>query len=191
MKLKELFEAKSISVLDWKTVREYKGKNLSVYDRNFVSLEGCPERINGYFVCGGNAAMTSLKGCSPVIGANPTVDADYGIPPGALLCSNNQLTSLEGAPRRLWGLNASNNQLKSLEGIHKLFDEINGKVDITKNPLKSNVVGLLAIKGITSIKMLPQKVEVILNRHLGFGRAGMLLAQEELIEAGFEKFARL
>jgi hypothetical protein len=52
MKLKELFEAKSKSVLDWKTVREYKGKNLSVFNRDFISLEGCPERINGCFVCG-------------------------------------------------------------------------------------------------------------------------------------------
>jgi hypothetical protein len=34
-------------------------------------------------------------------------------------------------------------------------------------------------------------VEEIVNKHLGKGRAGMLQAQEELIEAGLEEFAQL
>jgi hypothetical protein len=61
----------------------------------------------------------------------------------------------------------------------------------TGNPIKSHVLGLMLIDGLKTIRLDNKQVEEILNRHLGKGRAGMLMAQEELIEAGLEEFAQL
>ena len=55
---------------------------------------------------------------------------------------------------------------------------------------------MLGLTLITDLKFVglslhDKTVENILNKHLGKGRAGMLMAQEELIEAGLEEFAQL
>ena len=84
-----------------------------------------------------------------------------------------------------------NNQLTSLKDVHKHISQIQGSFGCKQNPIESHVLGLLLIKGITEIQLDHEQVEEILNRHLGKGRAGMLMAQEELIEAGLEEYAKL
>ena len=107
-------------------------------------------------------------------------------------CSYNKLTSLEGAPSRVnGGFDCFDNKLTSLKDVHKHITEIKGIFYALKNPINSHVLGLLLIKGITKVQLDNKQVEEILNRHLGRGRAGMLMAQEELIEAGLEEFAQL
>ena len=107
-------------------------------------------------------------------------------------CINNQLTSLRGAPSHIGGhFYCSCNRLTSLKDVHKQIVEIRGIFECRINPIESHVLGLLLIKGVTEVRLDNKQVEEILNRHLGKGRAGMLMAQEELIEAGLEEFAQL
>ena len=123
--------------------------------------------------------LTSLKG------APSRVD-------GYFYCSDNKLTSLEGAPSHVGGsFSCSVNKLTSLKDVHRHITEINGKFYAVGNPITSHVLGLLLIKGATRVYLDNKQVEEILNRYLGKGRAGMLMAQEELIEAGLEEFAQL
>ena len=132
----------------------------------------------GDFSCASNE-LTSLEG------APSHVD-------GGFLCSNNKLTSLAGAPSHVGGsFYCSSNKLTSLKDVHKHITEIKGKFYAIKNPINSHVLGLLLIKGVTKVQLDNGQVEEILNKHLGRGRAGMLMAQEELIEAGLEEFAQL
>lgn len=143
-----------------------------------TSLEGAPRHVGAHFDCGRNQ-LTSLEGAPRHVG-----DDFY--------CYHNQLTSLQGAPRHVGGsFYCPNNKLTSLKGVHKQIAEIQGRFACTQNPIESHVLGLLLIKGITEIHLDHKQVREILNRHLGKGRAGMLQAQEELIEAGLEEFARL
>jgi len=75
--------------------------------------------------------------------------------------------------------------------VHKHIAEMKGALYASDNPIKSHVLGLLLIKGVTEVYLDNKQVKEILNRHLGKGRAGMLMAQEELIDAGLEEFAQL
>ena len=157
---------------------EYVSGDFVCYRNELTSLEGAPRHVGGKFSCSTNK-LTSLKGAPEYVG-------------GLIDCSTNKLTSLEGAPIRCGGIYCNNNDtLTSLKDIHKHVKEINGYFKAVVNPIKSHVLGLLLIKGITLINLKHAQVEEILNRHLGKGRAGMLMAQEELIEAGLEEFAQL
>ena len=111
---------------------------------------------------------------------------------GHFSCSIKKLTSLKGAPSSVSGyFSCYNNKLTSLHNIHKQIKKIYRYANFIRNPIKSHVLGLLLIKGVTEVKLDNKQVEEILNRYLGKGRAGMLMAQEELIEAGLEEFAQL
>ena len=132
----------------------------------------------GDFNCS-DTRLTSLKG------APSHVD-------GYFYCSDNRLVSLVGAPSHVDGsFSCSVNKLTSLKDVHKHITEINGKFYAVGNPIKSHVLGLLLIRGVTEVRLDNKQVKEILNRHLGKGRVGMLMAQEELIEAGLEEFAQL
>ena len=132
----------------------------------------------GDFDCS-HILLTSLEG------APSHVDGNF-------YCNYDQLMSLEGAPSHVDGnFCCYSNQLTSLEGIHKQIKTIAGAFFATYNPIKSHVLGLMLINGITKIGLDNKQVEEILNRHLGKGRAGMLEAQEELIEVELEEFAQL
>lgn len=101
------------------------------------------------------------------------------------------LTSLEGAPREITGsFSCDDNKILSLEGIHKIIKKINGQFYCNDNPIKSGGIGLLLIEGITRIGTNHPALEII-NKYIGQGKKGLLLCQEELIEAGFEANARL
>ena len=132
----------------------------------------------GDFDCSVNK-LTSLAGAPSHVG-------------GDFYCSVNKLTSLAGAPSHVDGyFYCAFNELTSLKDVHKHITEIKGEFYAIKNPIKSHVLGLLLIKGVTGVHLDNKQVAEILNRHLDKGRAGMLMAQEELIEAGLEDFAQL
>ena len=177
MKLKDLFEATGKSVADLGI--DYKGGSFKCYNNELISLEGAPSHVDGGFLCSNNK-LTSLEGAPSHVC-------------GGFYCSHNELTSLEGAPSHVNGNFdcAYNNKLTSLKDVHKHITEIRGKFYAVNNPIESHVLGLLLIKGVTEVRLDNKQVEEILNRHLGKGRAGMLMAQEELIEAGLEEFAQL
>ena len=176
MKLKELFESTEKSVADLGI--DYKGGNFFCANNRLTSLEGAPSHVDGYFNCASNE-LTSLEG------APSRVDGNFS-------CAYSKLTSLEGAPSHVGGdFYCHNNKLTSLKDVHKHIAEIKGIFYALDNPINSHVLGLLLIKGVTEVRLDNEQVTEIINRHLGKGRAGMLMAQEELIEAGLEEFAQL
>ena len=175
MKLKGLFESTGKSVADLGI--DYKGGIFDCFDSELTSLEGAPSHVGGDFYCSRNK-LTSLDGAPSHV--------------GSFYCSYNKLTSLEGAPSHLDGdFYCYNNKLTSLKDVHKHIAEMKGALYASDNPIKSHVLGLLLIKGVTEVILDNAQVAKILNRHLGEGRAGMLMAQEDLIEAGLEEFAQL
>ena len=119
-------------------------------------------------------------------------DLNIGYRGGNFSCASNELTSLEGAPSHVGGdFYCAFNELTSLKDVHKHIAEIKGIFYAIDNPIKSHVLGLLLIKGLRVAQLDNTQVAEILNKHLGKGRVGMLMAQEELIEAGLEEFAQL
>ena len=217
MKLKGLFESTGKSVADLGI--DYKGGIFYCSLNRLTSLEGAPSHVDGYFNCASNE-LTSLEGAPSHVGSfycsyNKLTSLE-GAPKkvgGHFVCDHNDLeslkyapeetgrdfdckfnglTSLEGAPRKIGRhFSCEMNKLTSLKDVHKIFDEVNGIFDARDNPIKSHVLGLLLIKGITAIEISNLQVQDILNEHLEKGRAGMLMAQEELIELGYEEFAQL
>ena len=218
MKPKELSESTGKSVADLGI--DYKGGHFLCSNNELASLEGAPSHVDGGFLCSNNE-LASLEGapshvggsfyCSrnkltSLAGAPSRVDGGFycshntltsleGAPShvdGNFYCSDNELASLEGAPSHVGGsFYCSSNKLRSLKDAHKHITEIKGEFYAVVNPINSHVLGLLLIKGVTEVRLDNGQVEEILNRHLGKGRAGMLMAQEELIEAGLEEFAQL
>ena len=72
---------------------------------NLQSLEGCPEKVGGYFSCSFCNNLQSLEGCPEKVGGNFYC---YG-------CNN--LQSLNGSPETVNDFNCSNcDKLQSLEG---------------------------------------------------------------------------
>ena len=152
------------------------GVNFSCHNNELISLEGAPSSVGGNFSCGENK-LTSLKGAPSSVG-------------GTLFCNNNKLTSLEGAPSSV-GRNFSchNNELTSLSTIHKIIKEVRGYMNFEDNPIKSSVLGLVKIKGLTNVIFDNKKLEKIMNKYLPLG--DIFDCQEELIEAGLDEYAQL
>jgi hypothetical protein len=177
MKLKDLCESTGKSVADL-NIEYYRGGDFYCSTNGLTSLEGVPSHVDGGFYCDSDK-LTSLEGAPSHVG-------------GDFSCSNNKLTSLAGAPSHVGcSFYCAFNKLTSLKDVHKHITEIKGKFYAFKNPINSHVLGLLLIRGVTEVRLDNKQVEEILNRHLGKGRVGMLMAQEDLIEAGLEEFAQL
>ena len=178
MKLKELFEAKERSILSVMGKQEDPyPRNFSCFNNNLTSLEGAPSVVKGNFSCFNNN-LTSLEG------APSAVKGDF-------YCSYNNLTSLEGAPSVVKGVfSCSNNKLTSLAGIHKIIKEIHGAAYFRSNPIKSSVLGLMRIKGLTKVFLDNKQVMGILNKYLK-GDRDIIKCQSELLDAGLEEFAKL
>ena len=128
------------------------------------------------FYCSNN--LTSLEGAPSVVN-------------GYFSCAGNKLTSLAGAPSVVNGdFYCFNNKLTSLAGIHKIIKEIHGVADFYDNPIESNVLGLMRIKGLTKVYLDNRQVMDILNKYLR-GDRDIIKCQSELQDAGFEEFAKL
>ena len=149
-----------------------------------VFPDDLPKMISGSFSCIDNQ-LTSLKGCPEEIGGN-------------FLCGFNGLTSLEFCPKRVGQrFSCVANELISLEGIHKNLHEV-GQFACYDNPIKSHVLGLMLIH-VTSTASNAIKtslgsdgdVDTILNKWKNQGRRGVLGAQRELLDLGYEELAQL
>lgn len=154
-----------------------------------TSLEGCPEVVTGVFSCKQNE-LTDLKGGPREIGKY------YD-------CSKNPLTSLEGAPKIVKGsFYATETSLASLHNVHKYLPEIHGSAHFTLNfqrqetDIRSHVLGLLLIKGLTFVRIFNDARDDVLNRFIKLkdGHDPMKLVfecQEAMIDLGFEEEAQL
>ncbi len=117
----------------------------------------------------------------------------FGIVGGHFYVNGNRLTSLEGSPSAAEGdFLCANNRLTSLVGVHRILKRVGGSLYINGNPIESGGIGLLLVEGLKAIKSKSDHPALmIIERHLGQGRPGVLRCQEALHEAGYGEFARL
>ena len=171
--------------------------DFSCPNNKLTSLDGGPSFVSESLFVSHNA-LTSLKGSPSFIGRNLSCNDNKltsleGAPSsvgGSLFCNNNELTSIEGAPSQIGGyFYCRNNKLTSLSNIHKYIKEVNGYINFEDNPIKSSVLGLVKINGLTNVMFDDKKLEKIMNKYLPLG--DIFDCQEELIEAGLEEFAEL
>lgn len=166
----------------WKDAYQPEWKNLDGFNcinKQLTSLEGAPARVDGYFRAVHNL-LSSLKGAPTYVS-------------GIFDCSQNKLTSLEGAPSHVGkSFFCDSNKLTSLENVHLQIKHIGMSAYFDGNPIESHVLGLLLIDGLGRIELDNKDVRDILNGHLpSKGMESVLLAQEELIMAGYEEYAQL
>jgi hypothetical protein len=152
--------------------------------KDLRSLKGAPKTVSEQFHCYNNK-LTTLEDGPTEVGTN-------------FECDNNKLTSLKGAPSKIGGhFMGFNNRLTSLEGIHKIIKEVNGRLDFSNNRIKSHVLGVLLIKGVTEVDFGNSKtnplVDSILNRRLPntTGNKAVLDCQSEMLDAGLDEYAQL
>ena len=139
-------------------------------------LIDCPDEVTGDFYCYHNN-LTSLAGCPSSVG-------------DSFWCQNNNLTSLAGCLSSVGGsFICSSNNLTSLVDIAKQLKKCK-QFSCTNNEIRSNILGLLLIDGLISIRGYGHALE-ILNRWLGQGKSALFRCQKELIDAGYEEFAKL
>ncbi len=150
-----------------------------------TSLEGCPQIIVHNFNVSNNKSLVSLKGAPPHIGNN--FDA-----------SETGITSLEHVPRKFVMGIFRGSRIKSLIGVHKYIDLCVG-MDLSRAPITEGGLGLLLVNGLTKLIVsdfldpyakFAGPAEII-KKYLGKGKAGLLECQEELIDNGFEAYAKL
>ena len=77
------------------------------------------------------------------------------------------------------------------------FNGVKLEISLTKNPIKSHVLGLLKIKGLRSVSLDNKEVADIINKYL-FGATGkdpsirdIVDCQEELMDNDLEDYALL
>lgn len=135
MKLKDLYEA----VCDLSGGPETVDGNFNCNGRELTTLRGGPKVVYGDYRCDYNE-LTDLIGAPDHVG-------------GGFSCQRNELTSLEGAPKFIDGpVYVNANKLSSLKDVHKRMPEINGSFVCKSNPLRSHVLGVLLIKGMTDFR---------------------------------------
>jgi hypothetical protein len=151
------------------------GGDLIIYNNAITSLKGCPEKIGGIFDCSYNK-LTSLEGCPKEIN-------------GSFNCSQNMITSLQFGPSKVRGkYKCVKNKLTNLHDIFKLIVSCTS-LSFVGNPIKSHILGLLKIENLEEVFLDNEEVEEIINKYLPLG--DIFDCQEELIEAGFEEYAKL
>ncbi len=115
----------------------------------------------------------------------------FGTVGGHFWCSDNRLTSLEGAPSTVGRyFYCNNNRLTSLVGVHRILRRVGGMLFIGGNPITSGGIGLILVEGLKKIDT-KQPAFGIINGFLGQGNRGLLRCQEALHDAGFGEFAQL
>jgi hypothetical protein len=75
-----------------------------------------------------------------------------------------------------------------------VFKKINKQFDVTNNPIKSSILGLMLIHfDNPGSQMFPFNKDVvnIIYKWMNKGRRGVLGAQRELLELGYEELAQL
>ena len=154
----------------------YQGGDLDISNLKLDSLEGCPNHITGAFVCNNNQ-LTNL------IGGPQKVDGYY-------LCRGNQLTDLTGCASHIGDkLYSEHNNITSFIGIHKIIKSCKA---IYTDPkiIVNGGIGLLLINNLYIISRRSSPLAII-SSYLGSGTKGMMACRAELIEKGFEEYAKL
>ena len=180
MKLHEIKTGRSVADLNIK----YEGGDFDCSRNQLTSLQGAPSSVGGNFYCSRNQ-LTSLQGAPSSVGgdffcSNNQLTSLEGAPSsvgGSFHCYHNKLTSLEGAPSTVGGyFNCSYNQLTSLRSIHRIIKEINGGFYCKDNPIKSDLLYILLIKGVTEVSTPFPKIDKVINQYLEHNPSGSMKA---------------
>jgi len=158
------------------------------------SILHCPKTVKKGLVLSHLSVLKNLNGCPNEV-TGPFV---------VFACGNSSSSSslLDGCPSKVDGI-LKLEDLKHIERFNKLPDQINGKCIIHNCFKVKNFLALLKIKGthgspaisitvdehLKSESITCSKIETILNKYVK--SRDVMSAQEELIEAGLEKYARL
>ena len=144
----------------------------SIVDGHFTK-DGSKLKVTGDFYCNNNQ-LKSLEGCPQTVG-------------GYFSCSDNKLESLEGCPQTVGGgfYCWNNKKLTSLARINFYVHEITGIANFAGCPIKSNILGLLKIRGLKKVKFTDKKLQEIMNRHLPMGDSTDCI--DDLLDAGYSK----
>lgn len=147
-----------------------------------TDLVGGPEKIGGNYTTGTNVLLKSLKGLEKCQGIE------------RFFCTNSGISDLSYIPEYVDSISVGNNvNLTSLHNIHLMLPNLEN-LFITCRHTKSHVLGILMLKKIIKLTATDPAVPKwfkILKEYSGKGRAGVLAAQEEMIEAGDTEYAKL
>ncbi len=159
--------------------------DLDLSNHDIESLKDLPcviDVVKGSFFVGDNN-ITSFEGCPKTC--------------GNIIIRNNKIKSFEHCPSLVNGLfDIRNNKLTSLCGIHKYLTKCK-LLDISNNDkINEGGIGLILIENLKEITYYGLSISGnyaidIISKYLGQGKAGLLTCQEELEEAGLERFAKL
>lgn len=188
MKLTEITQQVDLNEIK-KILDKYKIKNYTINADGTVDVDGNVDfsnksitsipvqfrNVTRHFYCYGTK-ITSLEGAPQSVGGN-------------FYCSTTKITSLAGCPQSVGGdFNCSFTEITSLSGVHKQIKHVGFEFFIPTNT--THLLGLLLIPGIKQIRVFENnQVSKILNKHLK--DKNVLLAQDELIDAGYPEQAKL
>ncbi len=121
----------------------------------------------------------------------------------SLLMSRNKISTFKNFPLYTESIDVSYNYIETLVGIHKHIKYCK-KIDLSKNKIKEGGIGLLLINGLDYVGYTNptkglfgydcrtfSKALLIITKYLGKGKIGLLECQQELIDNGYEEFAKL
>ena len=171
------------------------GGGFNCAGNQLTSLEGAPSSVGGSFWCHGNK-LTSLEGAPSSVGGDfycyhNQLTSLLGAPSsvgGNFYCDHNKLTSLRGAPSSVGrGFYCEQNQLTSLRSIHRIIKEIDGAFYCYNNPIKSDLLYILLIKGVKNVKTPFSEIDEVINQYLEDNPSGSMRAVFDVKELLAEK----
>lgn len=142
-------------------------------ETQITTLDGAPRTVGWDFMCH-DTPITSLVGMPQTVGGN-------------VWCDNTLITTLDGAPQAVGGsFMCENTQITSLDGAPRA---INGEFWCRDTPKLTAMLPILRIKGIT--KIYHETRQVLMRHYKPDGTGDVIACQDDLIESGFAKYARM
>lgn len=176
------YDTNAISLKTLKGVPIHVDGSFNCTASHLTSLEHGPNYVRDVYDCSVNK-LTDLKGAPQ----NPVASL--------IVNHNKKLVTLEGVTPKVQLLSVKScPQLKSLHDIHKQMSAISRRFichDFAMQ-ITSSILGLMMIElGDISTEYNNDDVASILNKWKNQGRKGVLGAQRELLDLGYDELARL
>jgi hypothetical protein len=126
----------------------------------------------------------------------PTIQSFKNFPHevgGHFFAYDTQISQLKGLSVSVGGSveMTMNEYLKDYTGIYRHIHKMNGTFLFDIEHVKRGGLGVMLINGVKEIKSGDPDVDKIFNKYLKGGKGDVFDVQEELIDAGFAKYARV
>lgn len=181
-------------IYDWESIisdKEYnKGDELIKYESDLDELYDFEEHLswNGNKVS--VRRILDLTDCfKGGLLSIPLPDFEFEYVENLYLTDNAFTEYPSWAPPKCNTLDFSRNNLSNISDLHKRLVSCR-KLDLKDNPIKSGVLSLMRIKDLQSAALSIPKLSEIINTALR-DRTDILEVQDQLLDAGFEEFAKL